>query len=494
MTDSRTTAGKLKTLRGLIAQSHAPLGQAPIDATHEAGRLTARERIETLCDPGSFVEIDALARHRATAFAMNKIRPLTDGVITGYGTIEGRKVCLISQDPTIFDGQLGEVYGEKVLKVMDLAIKTGVPIISLCDGGAHGSGPRIQEGIISLDMYARIVARHTRASGVIPQIAVLFGPTTGAALYTPALSDIVITVNSDFTAEVENPAHALGEGTVHHTAPTEADAMNYLKELLSFLPTNNRGEAPRMLADPFEGSIEENITDTDLTLDKVIPDSPTDVFDITTVFRTIIDDGAFVELQPEFAPTILVGFARIEGRSVGIIANQPLVDGGVLTVDAAEKAARFIRLCDTYNVPILEFVDAIDFPNEVARRSAKLGFAYAEATVGKITVVVRHAVGNAYALMGSKGLGADLVFAWPTARIAVATAQDAVSALVAEPTDALVAEYEENYLSPYGAAERGLVDAVIIPSTTRGQLIEGLRLLNRKVDQLPAKKHGISPM
>ena len=529
--DMSTTAGKLADLRARLAESAAPMGQASIDRVHDKGKLTARERIEFLLDDGSFVEIDALARHRSKNFGLDARRPVTDGVVTGYGTIDGRKVCVFSQDGSIFGGALGEVYGEKIVKIMDLAIKTGVPIIGINEG----AGARIQEGVVSLGLYSQIFFRNTQASGVIPQISLIMGACAGGHVYSPALTDFIIMVDGTSKMFITGPdviktvtgeevtqeelggagTHMETSGTSHYTASDDEDALSFVQELVGYLPSNNRAEAPRMEADIMVGSIQENLNETDLELDTLIPDSPNTPYDIKDVITRLADDGDFLEIQEDYAQNVVIGYGRVEGRSVGFVANQPIQFAGCLDIKASEKAARFVRTCDAFNIPIVMLVDVPGFlpgTNQefdgIIRRGAKLLYAYAEATVPKITVITRKAYGGAYCVMGSKGLGADLNLAWPTAQIAVMGASGAVGFIyrkelkqaAEEGKDVLAvqkeyeAEYEETLVNPYMAAERGFIDAVIPPSETRGQIIEGLRLLDRKVVNVPAKKHGNIPL
>ncbi|WP_029703491.1 acyl-CoA carboxylase subunit beta [Corynebacterium callunae] len=529
--DLTTTAGKLSDLRARLSQAYVPMGEAAVEQVHEAGKKTARERIEYLLDDGSFVEVDALARHRSKSFGLDANRPATDGVVTGYGTIDGRKVCIYSQDGTIFDGALGEVYGEKIVKVLDLAIKTGVPLIGI----SEGAGPRIQEGVVSLGLYSQIFHRNTLASGLVPQISLVMGAATGGNTYSPALSDFVVMVDQNSKMYLTDPetiktvtgadvsAEELGgastqmatSGNSHFTAAGETEALDWVRELTTYLPSNNRAEAPRVAAEVMLGSVVDNINDTDRELDSIIPDSPNQPYDMKEVISRVVDGGDFFEIQGNYAANILCGFARVEGRSVGIVTNQPTELAGCLDIKASEKAARFIRTCDAFNIPLIEFVDVPGFLpgtdqefDGAIRRTAKLLYAYSEATVGKITVITRKSIGAAYCVMGSKDLGADLVFAWPTAEIAVMAASGAVSVIYekeikqaeteGQDIDALLQgfekEYEESHLNPYLAAERGYVDAVIPPSETRGQIIEGLRLLDRKVVNTPAKKHGNIPL
>ena len=506
--DLTTTAGRLADLRARLAEAEAPVGTDAVEATHASGRATARERVLALLDDASFVETDAPAPHRPPPFGPGGEGPPTGGGVPGYGTINGRKVCVFSQDSTIFDGALGEVYGEKIIKVYDLAIKTGVPIIGIHEG----AGARVAEGIVTLSMYSKILARTTTASGLIPQISVVTGHTAGMHGLAPVFADVVVMVEdaslhlaaADVVEKVTGQAatpeslgsatvHTTTSGTAHLSAPTDLDALALVKDVVAHLPANNRAEAPRPET---ETSLE--LTDTDRALDSFIPDADAHAYDVRDVVRAVVDNGEILELQAQYAGNIVTAFARVEGRAVGIVANQPSELAGCLDAAASEKAARFIRTCDSFNLPVVEFVDSPGFlPSHeeehagVLRRGAKLAYAYAEASVGKITVIIRKAIGPSYVLMGSKDLGADLVFAWPTAEIAVTEAPAAVAAL-----DGKIDEqaYADNHINPYLAAERSLVDAVIEPSTTRPQLIEGLRLLDRKVIQTPPKKHGNIPL
>ncbi len=527
-----TTAGKLADLRQRLEEVKHPVGEAAVEKVHAKGKMTARERIENLLDEGSFVELDALARHRSINFGLADRRPLGDGVVTGYGTIDGREVCVFSQDVTVFGGSLGEVYGEKIVKVMDLAIKTGRPLIGINEG----AGARIQEGVVSLGLYADIFYRNVRASGVIPQISLIMGPAAGGHVYSPALTDFVVMVDQTSQMFVTGPdviktvtgedvtmedlggaqTHMTKSGVAHYVGSDEQDALDYVKELLGYLPSNNRAEPPRLpVAAPAAGSIEETLTEEDLELDTLIPDSANQPYDMHEVIRRIVDDEEFLEVQAERATNIIVGFGRVDGRSVGIVANQPTQFAGCLDIDASEKAARFVRTCDAFNVPIVTLVDVPGFLpgtdqeyNGIIRRGAKLLYAYGEATVGKITVITRKAYGGAYDVMGSKHMGADVNLAWPTAQIAVMGASGAVGFVYrgrlkeaeanGEDVDALrlelQQEYEDTLVNPYVAAERGYVDAVIPPSHTRGQIATALRLLERKMVTMPPKKHGNIPL
>lgn len=515
--DMKTTAGKIENLGNLLAQAAAPMGEDVAAATREAGRLTARDRVLRLVDEGSFVETDALARHRSKDFGREHDRPATDGVVTGYGTISGQKVCVFSQDVTVFDGTVGEVYGDKLTKLYDLALKTGVPVVGIYES----AGPRVQEGIVTLAMYSRIMARMTAASGLIPQVAVVVGDNEGMAAFPPVLADVVVVsqdgalhqatpkvveqVFGDADATVDKlggaAVHATESGTAHLVADSDAHAIDVAREVLEYFPANNRAEAARTAVTPMAGSIADNITDADRALDSIIPDADQAAYDMADVIRGVVDEGSFYELSAEYAPNLITGFARIEGRVVGVVANQPMVQAGALDTRAAEKGARFIRTCDAFNTPIVEFVDSPGFipsPEEeragLLRRGAKLAYAFAEASVGTLTVITRKAIGPAYVMMGSKDLGADLVYAWPTADIAVAQASVAAEAIYGEPTEEQVSDYAEKHMGPYLAAERGLADAVIEPSATRGHLIEGLRLLERKITPANLKKHGNLPL
>jgi len=510
--DLKTTAGKIEDLDRRLTESVQPLGGDAVDAGTDAGQLTARTRIDALLDAGSFVETEALARHRSVDFDREHNKPLTDGVVTGFGTVDGRKVCVFSQDESIFEGTLGEVYGEKIIKIYDLALKTGVPIV-----GIHASaGPRVQEGIVTLGMYGRIMARATQASGMIPQVSVVVGDTEGMASFLPGWSDVIVMTSQaalhqarpSIVSKVfgeESTAAELGgaevhsdNGTTHLVAESDEVALGLARDVLSYLPVNNRAEAPRTEADIMAGSIADNVNDEDKKLLSVIPDEAAAAYDMRDVVDNVVDAQTFFELNGRFADNVLTGFARIEGRSVGIVANQPLANAGALDSAAAEKAARFIRTCDAFNTPVVTFVDSPGFvpsPEEekagLVRRATKLAYAYAETSVGKITVITRKALGPAYVFMGSKDLGADLAYGWPTAEIAVAQTSQAAEAIYgADATDEHKDALEEKFMGPYQAAERGMVDAVISPDTTRGHLIEGLRLLERKVVPAAMKKHG----
>ncbi|WP_299051740.1 acyl-CoA carboxylase subunit beta [uncultured Nocardioides sp.] len=521
-----TTAGKLADLdRRLDEAVHAGSEKA-VEKQHAKGRQTARERIGQLFDEGSFVELDELARHRSTAFGLEKKRPYGDGVITGYGTIDGRQVCVFSQDFTVFGGSLGEVYGEKITKVMDLAMRTGSPIIGINEG----AGARIQEGVVSLGLYGEIFRRNVHASGVVPQISLIMGSCAGGHVYSPAVTDFTVMVDGTSNMFITGPdviktvtgedvtmedlggarAHNTKSGNAHYMASDEEDALDYVKALLSHLPQNNLDEPPY---DPSAELSNDDLepSDDDRALDTLIPDSPNQPYDMHTVIEAVVDDGDFLEVQPLFATNIVIGFGRVEGRPVGVVANQPMQFAGTLDIDASEKAARFVRTCDAFNVPVLTFVDVPGFlPGTdqewggIIRRGAKLIYAYAEATVPLVTIITRKAYGGAYDVMGSKHLGADINLAWPTAQIAVMGAQGAVNILhrgelkKAEDPEKrraeLVEEYDQHLANPYIAAERGYVDAVITPHETRAEVVRALRLLRTKRATLPPKKHGNIPL
>jgi propionyl-CoA carboxylase beta chain len=527
--DIHTTAGKLADLENRLEEAVHAGSEKAVEKQHAKGRQTARERIEQLFDEGSFVELDELARHRSTNFGLEKNRPYGDGVVTGYGTIDGRQVCVFSQDFTVFGGSLGEVYGEKITKVMDLAMKSGCPIIGINEG----AGARIQEGVVSLGLYGEIFRRNVHASGVIPQISLIMGNCAGGHVYSPAVTDFTVMVDQTSAMFITGPdviktvtgedvtmeelggarAHNTKSGNAHYMGSDEEDALEWVKALLSFLPQNNMDEPPTY---PEEADL--SFSDEDMALDTLIPDSPNQPYDIHDVITSVLDDADFLEVQPLFAPNIVVGFGRVEGHSVGVVANQPMQFAGTLDIDASEKAARFVRTCDAFNIPVLTFVDVPGFLPGVdqehlgiIRRGAKLIYAYAEATVPLVTIITRKAYGGAYDVMGSKHLGADINLAWPTAQIAVMGAQGAANIVYrrelkeladggasTEQVDArraeLIDEYETTLANPYIAAERGYVDAVIAPHETRVEVVRALRLLRTKRETLPPKKHGNIPL
>jgi propionyl-CoA carboxylase beta chain len=520
--DIHTTAGKIADLGERLEEAvHAGSARA-VEKQHAKGKLTARERVEMLLDEGSFVELDELARHRSTAFGLESNRPYGDGVVTGFGTVDGRQVCVFAQDFTIFGGSLGEVYGEKICKVMDLALKTGCPVVGINEG----AGARIQEGVVSLGLYGEIFRRNTHASGVIPQISLIMGTCAGGHVYSPAITDFTVMVDKTSHMFITGPdviktvtgedvtmedlggarTHNSQSGNAHYFAPDERDAIEFVQALLSYLPSNNLEEPPS-----YDEPASLDVSDTDRALDMLVPDSPNQPYDMHTVVESVLDDGDFLEVQPLFAPNLIVGFGRVEGRSVGVVGNQPMHFAGTLDIDASEKAARFVRTCDAYNVPVLTFVDVPGFLpgtdqewNGIIRRGAKLIYAYAEATVPLVTVITRKAYGGAYDVMGSKHLGADVNLAWPTAQIAVMGAQGAVNILYrselreSDEPDVLrknlISEYEDTLANPYIAAERGYVDAVITPHETRIEVVRALRMLRNKRETLPPKKHGNIPL
>jgi propionyl-CoA carboxylase beta chain len=520
--DIHTTAGKIADLDRRIDEAvHAGSARA-VEKQHAKGKLTARERVDRLLDDGTFVEVDEFARHRSTAFGLQTNRPYGDGVVTGWGEIDGRQVCVFAQDFTVFGGSLGEVYGEKICKVMDLAMRTGCPVIGINEG----AGARIQEGVVSLGLYGEIFRRNVHASGVIPQISLIMGTCAGGHVYSPAVTDFTIMVDQTSHMFITGPdviktvtgeevtfeelggarAHNTKSGNAHYMGTDEDDALEYTKALLSYLPQNNL-EDPPVLDDPAV----MGVTDDDRALDTLIPDSPNQPYDMHSAIEGVLDDGDFLEVQPLYAPNIIVGFGRVEGRSVGVVANQPMQFAGTLDIGASEKAARFVRTCDAFNIPVLTFVDVPGFLpgtdqewDGIIRRGAKLIYAYSEATVPLVTVITRKAYGGAYDVMGSKHLGADINVAWPSAQIAVMGAQGAVNILyrkeLADSEDVetrrqeLITEYEDTLANPYIAAERGYIDAVIAPHETRLEVVRALRMLRNKRATLPPKKHGNIPL
>jgi len=523
---ARTTADRISELKTRYHEAVTASGEAAAEKQHAKGKKSARERIDELLDKGSFVELDEYVRHRSQAFGMNAKRPYGDSVVTGLGTIHGRQVAVFSQDFTVFGGSLGEVAGDKIIKVMDLAISTRVPIIGILDSG----GARIQEGVIALGKYGEIFKRNTQASGVIPQISIVCGPAAGGAVYSPALTDFVIMVDKTSQMFVTGPdvikavtgedvgmeelggalTHNSVSGVAHYLASDEDDAFDYARVLISYLPDNCDSGAPVYAADT-----EMEITDRDRRLNEVIPDSTSVPYDVNAIIEGVVDPGSFLQVQPLFAPNIVIGFGRVDGHSVGVIANQPNHMAGTLNIDAGEKAARFVRFCDAFGIPIITLVDVPGYlPGTdqewtgVIRRGAKLLYAYAEASVPLITVITRKAYGGAYIVMGSKQLGADLNFAWPTAEIAVMGGQGAVNILyrgdikkaeeAGEDVNAvraqLASEYTYNVASPFLAAERGEIDSVIEPAATRTSIIKGLRALRNKTPRMPLGKHGNIPL
>jgi acetyl-CoA carboxylase carboxyltransferase component len=494
--------------------------EAAVRRQHDRGKLTARERIELLLDPGSFVELDMLARHRAHGFGIENNRPLTDGVVTGWGTVDGRKIFVFSQDFTVFGGALGEVFAEKIHKVMDLAESTGAPLVGLNDG----AGARIQEGVVSLASYGGIFYRNVKSSGVIPQISVILGPCAGGAVYSPAMTDFIFMVNGTSHMFITGPdvvkaatgeevtqeelggaiTHATKSGVAQFVAEDEQSCIEMVRYLLSFLPANN-------LEDPPFFEPEDDAERTCDALVELMPDSTNRPYDMKAVIAEIVDEGDFFEVSPLWAQNIVCGFARIDGHVVGIVGNQPQVLAGCLDIDASEKAGRFVRTCDAFNVPLVTFVDVPGFlPGTdqeyggIIRHGAKLLYAYCEATVPRVQVITRKGYGGAFVVMNSKSIGADIAFAWPSAQIAVMDANGASSIIfrkeieeAADPESRraeLMLEYEDRFLNPYQAAERGYVDDVIDPRDTRKMLVQALEMLRTKREQLPARKHGNSPL
>jgi len=511
---------RLEHLAALREQALHAGSPAAVERQHARGKFTARERIEKLLDPGSFVELDMLARHRAHGFNIEENRPLTDGIVTGWGAIDGRKVFVFSQDFTVFGGALGEVFAEKIHKVMDLAESVGAPMIGINDG----AGARIQEGVVSLDAYGGIFFRNVKASGVIPQISVIMGPCAGGAVYSPALTDFIFMVKGtshmfitgpdvvktvtgeDVTQEELGGAmtHASKSGVCTFVAEDEDACLEQVRYLLSFLPQNNLEDPPY-----FPPSDDPARTLDDIV--SLIPDSPNQPYDMKKVIAAVVDDGDFFEVQPFWSMNIVCGFARIDGHVVGVVGNQPQVLAGTLDIDASEKAARFVRTCDAFNVPLVTFVDVPGFlPGTdqeyggIIRHGAKLLYAYCEATVPRVQIITRKAYGGAYVVMNSKSIGADLAFAWPSAEIAVMGSQGAVNVIFRKEIDGaadpevrraeLIDEYTDRFANPYIAAERGYVDDVIDPRETRQVLVRSLSMLRTKREQLPQRKHGNMPL
>lgn len=495
-------------------------GQARIDKQHQGGKLTARERVTLLLDEGSFQEIGQFVEHRATSFGLDKQKFPGDGVITGYGTIHGRLVYIFSQDFTVLGGSLSETHAAKICRVMDLAMKNGAPVIGLNDSG----GARIQEGVVSLAGYADIFYRNTRASGVIPQISVIMGPCAGGAVYSPALTDFIFMVEDTSYMFVTGPnvvktvtheevssedlggakAHAEKSGVNHFTAANDVECLKKVRDLVTYMPQNAR-ELP-----PQPSKFEFNQTKLE-TIKSILPDNTNLPYDIRKVVDSVIDDNSFREVHEDFAKNIVVGFARIEGKTIGVVANQPAALAGVLDIDASRKGARFVRFCDSFNIPLLVFEDVPGFlPGTdqewrgIITHGAKLLYAFSEATVPRITVITRKAYGGAFDVMNSKSIGADLNFAWPTAEIAVMGAKGAAEIIfkreISEASNPeekwkeKEAEYAELFANPYRAAERGIVDDVILPEETRSKVIAGFKMLENKAETLPYKKHGNIPL
>jgi len=511
---------KIQELRDKKIQSRQGGGLERIEKQHKKGRLTARERLDLLLDKGSFREVDAFVEHRTTDFGMDQNKITGDSVTTGWGTIENRLVYVFSQDFTVFGGSLGEVHAEKVCKIMDMALRNGSPVIGINDSG----GARIQEGVVSLGGYADIFLRNTLVSGVIPQISIIMGPCAGGAVYSPAMTDFIFMVRGSSFMFITGPevvktvtheevtfeelggadVHAERSGVCHVAADTEANTLFLVRKLLSYLPQNNMEDPPFKLTDDSPLRREES-------LDTIIPDDPSKPYNIKDIICLLVDDLEFYEIQEAYAQNIVVGFARLGGHSVGIVANQPAYLAGVLDIDSSEKAGRFVRFCDSFNIPILTFVDVPGFlpgieqeHGGIIRSGAKLLYAYCEATVPKITLITRKAYGGAYDVMSSKHIRGDINLAWPSAEIAVMGPEGAVNIIFRKELAAaknpdkkreiLVKEYREKFANPYIAASRGYIDDVIEPSTTRARLINALEMLSHKRDKNPNKKHGNIPL
>ncbi|MEO8086215.1 MAG: acyl-CoA carboxylase subunit beta [Bacteroidota bacterium] len=510
---------KLKLLDDKIAEAHLGGGKKRIEAQHKKGKLTARERIHFLVDEGSFEEIGMLVTHRSTEFGLEKEIYPGDGVVTGYGTVNGRMIYVYAQDFTVFGGSLSESHAEKICRIMDLAMQNGAPVVGLNDSG----GARIQEGVVSLGGYADIFYRNTMASGVIPQISAIMGPCAGGAVYSPAITDFIVMVENISYMFVTGPnvvktvtheevsseelggaqTHASKSGVTQFTSTNEMECISLLKKMLSYMPQNCEDTPPALA---YDGT--DELRDG---LDKIIPDNANQPYDIKAVIELVADEGSFLEVHKDFAENIVVGFARLAGKSIGIVANQPAHLAGVLDIHASAKAARFVRFCDCFNIPLLVFEDVPGFLpgtdqewNGIISNGAKLLYAFCEATVPRITVITRKAYGGAYDVMNSKHIGADMNYAWPSAEIAVMGAKGAAEIIfkkeIADASDpeAKLKEKEKEYIelfaNPYKAAERGYIDEVIPPSVTRKKLISAFRMLENKVVNLPRKKHGNIPL
>ena len=517
---SLTKKEKVDLLKAKKAEALLGGGQKRIDSQHKKGKLTARERIHLLLDQDSFEEIGMLVKHRATDFGLDKEHYLGDGVVTGYGTIAGRPVYVFSQDFTVFGGSLSETHAEKIVKIMDLAMKNGVPVIGLNDSG----GARIQEGVVSLAGYADIFYRNTLASGVVPQISAIMGPCAGGAVYSPAITDFIFMVENtsymfvtgpnvvktvtqeDVTAEELGGAttHSTKSGVTHFACSNEVECLDNIKKLLSYIPQNCEDDPPSV---HYESSGDEKRP----VLNDIVPQNPNQPYDMRTVIEGIVDEDTFLEVHKNFAENIVVGFARLGGRSIGIVGNQPASLAGVLDIQASTKAARFVRFCDSFNVPLLVLEDVPGFLpgtdqewNAIITNGAKLLYAFCEATVPRVTVITRKAYGGAYDVMNSKHIGADMNYAWPTSEIAVMGAKGASEiifkreiAAADDPQEKLqekINAYTEKFANPYRAANRGYIDEVILPENTRKKLISAFKILENKVDQLPRKKHGNIPL
>lgn len=518
-TNIQTIAQKIERLEAMNEEALKGGGEDRIAKQHEKGKLTARERIDLLLDEDSFEEIGKFVTHRATDFGMDKQKILGDGVVTGYGTIDGRLVYVFSQDFTVFGGSLSETFAEKIVKIMDMAMKNGAPVIGLNDSG----GARIQEGVVSLGGYADIFYRNTLASGVVPQISAILGPCAGGAVYSPAITDFIFMVEQSSYMFVTGPnvvktvtqedvtseelggaqAHASKSGVTHFACANEAECIRQIKQLMSYIPSNCEEDPP--ILDYEVGDETRN------ELDNILPDNPNQPYDMHDVINGIIDEGSFLEVHKDFAENLICGFGRLAGRSVGIVANQPMSMAGVLDIHSSTKGGRFVRFCDSFNVPLLVLVDVPGFLpgtdqewNGIITNGAKLLYAFSEATVSRISVITRKAYGGAYDVMNSKHIGADMNYAWPMAEIAVMGAQGASEIIFRkeiknadDPNAKLqekINEYTEKFANPYIAAERGFVDEVIMPHNTRTKLIHAFKMLENKVDKLPRKKHGNIPL
>jgi len=514
------TEQRIEQLRDLRDEALHAGSQRAVDRQHELGKLTARERIALLMDKDSFQEMDMFVRHQARGFGIEDKRPPGDAVVTGYGTVDGRTVFVFAEDFTVFGGSLGEAVADKIIKVMDMAMQVGAPVVGLKDSG----GARIQEGVNALHGYGRIFLRNVRASGVIPQISVIMGPCAGGAVYSPAITDFVYQVDGASHMFITGPdvikavtgevvtfeelggatTHASVSGVTHFISDSGKSALDEVRFLLSFLPQNNMENPPYYAPSDSPDRTED-------ALDSIIPDSPNQPYDMISIIESIVDDGEFYQVHEQWAQNIVVGLARLNGYSIGVVANQPQHLAGTLDINASEKAARFVRMCDAFNIPLFTFVDVPGFlpgveqeHGGIIRHGAKLLYAYCEATVPRVTVIVRKSYGGAYLVMNARGVGADLVYAWPSAEIAVMGAQGAVNVIHRrEITDAsdpelrrseLIDEYQEKFAHPYVAAELGLVDDVIEPRQTRVKLIKALEMLANKRHTMPAKKHGNIPL
>ena len=504
---------KLEELERRKRESELGGGQARIDRQHNEGKLTARERIALLFDPGSFQELDQLVAHRSNDFGLDKQRIPGDGVVTGYGTVQGRLVYAFAQDFTVFGGSLSETHAAKIVKIMDLAVKNGAPIVGLNDSG----GARIQEGVVSLGGYADIFLRNTLTSGVVPQISAIMGPCAGGAVYSPAITDFILMVKKTSYMFVTGPdviktvtheevtkeklggaeTHNQVSGVAHFAAESDEDCIALIRELLSYMPSNNMEEAPRV-------KTSDDVNRVDVELDSFVPENPNQPYEMRELIKTIADEGHFLEVHQHYARNIVVGFIRLNGQSIGVVANQPAFLAGVLDIDASRKGARFVRFCDAFNIPLLVLEDVPGFLPGTGQEyggiiihGAKLLYALAEATVPKVTVITRKAYGGAYCVMNSKHIRADMNFAYPMAEIAVMGAEGAVNILYrGAPGDReqKIAEYKEKFANPYIAAERGYIDEIIEPRFTRRKLITTFSMLRNKRDANPPKKHGNIPL